>query len=153
MAHVLGHIHVVTTSEFRIPTDRRERCAQLVAGISNELADLRFARSAGGESFVDVVEHAVERVPQLANFGIGFIDLNSFRQSDFTRRELHPGNSLRRFAHSFQRTQGDGDALPSGKNDETHDDKHEDENERSDSRHGAIDCCGRQSHQQGGAVL
>ena len=52
-----------------VAADRREGGAQLVAGVRDELAQLHLAVLPGLQGGADVVEHVVERGPDLADFG------------------------------------------------------------------------------------
>ena len=54
-----------------VPADRRQRGAQLVAGVGDELAHLRLGLVPGRERLLDVPEQLVERGTHLADLGGG----------------------------------------------------------------------------------
>ena len=55
--------------EFGVAADGRQRGAQLVAGVGDELTNPGLAGLAGRQGGVDVVEHPVECRAELPNFG------------------------------------------------------------------------------------
>jgi len=86
------HRLLFAAGQLRIPPDRRERRAQLVAGVSDELADPLLTLLPGVERAVDVVEHLVEGRSDLADLGasVGVLGWDSLDDVDlaFGQREV-----------------------------------------------------------------
>ena len=64
-----GHRLALATGQLGIPADGGERGAQLVRGVGDELAHPLLALVTRLQRALDVVEHVVEREPDLADLG------------------------------------------------------------------------------------
>ena len=74
---VVGQVVPFALRQFGIAANRRQRCAQFVAGVGDELAYARLAGVPRGQCAGDAVEHSVQRGAELADLGVraGRIDL------------------------------------------------------------------------------
>ena len=83
----------ITLRQFGIAADRRQRGAQFVAGVGDELPDPALAGLPGRQCGGDVVEHPVERQAEPADLGVGVGVGNPHRQPHLApvQRKLRDG--------------------------------------------------------------
>ena len=70
MRDVVGHITALALCQFGISADRRERRAQFVTCIGDELPHPGLAGVPGGQRAGDAVEHPVQRGAELPDLGV-----------------------------------------------------------------------------------
>ena len=68
---VVRQIAALALHQFGVPADGRQRSAQFVAGIGDELPDPRLAGVARREGAGHPIEHRVQRRPELTDLGVG----------------------------------------------------------------------------------
>ena len=78
---VVGEVIAFALCQFGIAANRGQRCAQLVAGVGDELPYPRLAGVPGGQCARDAVQHSVQRGAELSDLGVGAgrIDLDDRR--------------------------------------------------------------------------
>ena len=92
---VVGQLVLFALRQFGVAADRRQRGAQFVAGVGDELPHPRLAGLPGRQRAGDAVEHAVQRGAELADLGVraGGIDLDDRRRKPhLTAVELEVGH-------------------------------------------------------------
>jgi hypothetical protein len=96
---------LAAAGQLGVTADRRQRGAQLVAGVGDKPAQPRLALLPCGQRAADVVEHPVQRhahLPDLGNWiGIGH-PLDELHLAPVQRQRAHPGG---RHGHPLQRSQ------------------------------------------------
>ena len=102
-----GHRLLLATGQLRIPTDRGERGAQLVAGVGDELAYPLLALLALVEGVVDVVEHLVERGADLTDLGasVGVLRRDPLDDVDLALGQRKVRDSGRRGGDAVERAE------------------------------------------------
>ena len=77
-----GSVVPFALRQFGVAADRRQRGAQFVAGVGDELAHPGLAGVPRGQRAGDVVEHPVQRGAELADLGVraGRVDLDDRRR-------------------------------------------------------------------------
>jgi hypothetical protein len=105
MGDVGRHRPGMPAGKLGIAPDRRQRCAQLVAGVGGEPAQPGLARRPPGQRGLDVAEHAVERRPHLADLGPGVGVRHPLRQPDLPTGQRQLGDPGRSGGDPAQRPQ------------------------------------------------
>ena len=67
---VVGQVVLFALRQFGVATNRRERCAQFVAGVGDELPNPHLTCVPRGQGSGDAVEHTVQRGAELADLGV-----------------------------------------------------------------------------------
>ena len=143
------------SGELGVAADGGQRGAQLVAGVGHEVTYPGLARLARGQRRADVVQHPVERGPDLADLGAGVgVGLgDAHREGDLAAVERQLGDPARGGRDPAQRPQRQAD---DGQPEERGQHQPEQGHQRDDGREAidGVQCVvERQCRDDGGAVL